>query len=637
MSQLPPELVAQITAAVLARGGRPEGTELRFQCVMAMHHANGDAHPSARWNPAKAVWHCDACGAGGGAFDLAGRLGLPRPGDFANPVTTSVGASDLRRETRWMVRNAAGTVEAVHVRVDGTGRRRKRYEWQRPDGRPGLDGRRACTLPLYGSERVASVPDAGVVLVEGEKAADALRTRGVLAVATVTGASGTPSPDVLRILADRDVVLWCDADDPGRRHMERIAAQLVALGAQPRWLEVPGKNDGDDAADYGGTDTELAALLAAAPAWSPNAKRSSEIRRAGEPVGVLLADVHPEPVAWLWPGRLARGKLTILEGRPDEGKTTLALDLAARVSTGAPMPGESERREPAGVVIVTAEDGLADTIRPRLEAAGAALNRILAPRPDEVPSLDDAGRAWLRQACTQVGAALVILDPLVALMPGAVDAHRDQDVRRMLRPLRALAEECAVAVMALRHLRKAAGSAKDAGGGSVGIGAAARVVMLAAPDPDDPERRILARVKGNLAPPWPSLAYRLVPAEGTLRLKWLGETPHTADALLAATDADEPGALDAALELVRDVLRDGPVRSSELDAAARAAGISERTLRRARTRAGVRAERSGRGWVVRLPLDQDGQGGQAVHSGRDGRLGHLDGGDHSAPEEEVAV
>src|SRR5439155_135891 len=301
------------------------------------------------------------------------------------------------RERVWPLRDAAGAVVAEHVRVDRPGG--KRMWWRRPDGRRGLGGLRTSDLPLYGSERLADVDAAALVVVaEGEHATDALLARGIVpAVGTVTGASGTPTDDVLRVLTGRDVVLWTDADDPGRAHMQRIAARLAALG------------------------------------------------------------------------------------------------IAARVSTGAPMHGETRRRSPAGVVIVTAEDGLADTIRPRLYASGADLTRCLAARPDESPSLDADGLVWLRRACARVGAALVILDPLVAMMPGAVDAHRDQDIRRMLRPIRALAEELNVAILAIRHLRKAAASSPtDAGGGSVGIGAAARVVMLAAGDPGNAGRHVLA-------------------------------------------------------------------------------------------------------------------------------------------------
>src|SRR5439155_12284673 len=394
------------------------------------------------------------------------------------------------RERVWPLRDAAGAVVAEHVRVVRHGG--KRMWWRQPDGRRGLGGLRTSDLPLYGSERLADVNAAALVVVaEEEHATDALLARGLVpAVGTVTGASGTPTDDVLRVLTGRDVVLWTDADDPGRAHMQRIAARLAALGIAVRWYDpAPDATDGQDAADCGLSADALRAALAAAAVWQP----AADVAPDDAPVGILLADVEPEAVDWLWHGRLARGKLSILEGRPDEGKTTMAFDLAARVSTGAPMPGETTRRSPAGVVIVTAEDGLADTIRPRLYASGADLPRCLAARPDESPSLDADGLVWLRRACARVGAALVILDPLVAMMPGAVDAHRDQDIRRMLRPIRALAEELNVAILAIRHLRKAAASSPtDAGGGSVGIGAAARVVMLAAGDPGNAERHVLA-------------------------------------------------------------------------------------------------------------------------------------------------
>ncbi|MFN8545848.1 MAG: AAA family ATPase [Candidatus Binatia bacterium] len=584
-----PALVAHVTAAVEQRGARRNGIELRTRCVEPARHAHGDAHPSLRWHPDRGVWRCAVCGLGGGAIDLARRLGVELP---PRAVADT-------RETTWTVRDAAGRPVAVHVRLDAPGQP-KRYVWRRPDGRTGLGGLRAADLPLYGGERLAALdPATPVVVTEGERACDALTARGIGAVGTVTGASGTPSDDVLRVLVGRAVVLWPDADPPGRTHMARIAARLAAHGCAVRWCDPwPDASDGRDAADYAGATEELRAALDAAPAWGPAAE-------AAPPVGVLLVEVQAEPVDWLWPGKLARGKLAILEGRPDEGKTTVALDLAARVSTGAAMPGEPTRREPAGVVVVTAEDGLADTVRPRLEAAGADCARIVAPRVDEVLSLDPAGLAWLREACKRVNARLVILDPLVALMPGAVDAHRDQDVRRMLRPLRAFAEESGVAVLAIRHLRKAAAaSPKDAGGGSVGIGAAARVVMLAAPDPDDAERRVLARVKGNLAAAWPALAYRLVPAGASVRVDWLGASPHTAEALLAAaTETDEPGALDTAVALVRELLAGGAVPSTDLDRAARASGIAGRTLERARARLGVRAEKVGTRWLVRLPRE----------------------------------
>lgn len=484
----------------------------------------------------------------------------------------------------------------------------KGFRQRRPNGAGGwiyrLDGVQRVLYRL--PELLAADRTAPVFVVEGEKDTDALVALGLIAT-TNPGGAGKWLPEYSEILRGRHVVIIPDADEPGRRHADQVARSLHGSAGTVRILalpDLPEKGDLSDWAAAGGTREALEALVAATPLWEP----ADGTAHDDSPVGIFLAEVEPEEVDWLWHGRLARGKLSILEGRPDEGKTTLALDLAARQSTGAPMPGETTRRAPAGVVVVTAEDALADTIRPRLAAAGADLTRCLAARPDESPSLDEDGLAWLRRACARVGAALVILDPLVALMPGKVDAHRDQDVRRMLRPLRTLAEECSVAILAVRHLRKAAASSPtDAGGGSVGIGAAARVVMLAAADPQNADGHVLARVKSNLSAPWPSLSYRLVPTAGTVAIEWGAEVSQTAEDLLAAAyapgDPEERTRVDEAKEALKTVLALGPVPAKDVEKERHRAGISEWSWRRARTALRVRVAKSGFdvGWMWSLP------------------------------------
>ena len=224
------ELVACVTTAVEQRAGRRHGREWRFRCLQADRHRNGDAHASARWHEGKAVWHCDVCGVGGGALDLARRLGVLEPHDRRPNVL----------ETVYAIRNAAGELVAEHVRrdrADGS----KTFAWRRA-GRWGLGGLNPADLPLYGTEAIAGTPAGSlVVVVEGEKVRDALTERGILVAGTVTGASGTPSPAALEVLVGKDVVLWPDADGPGRAHMQRIAERLVALGIRPRWLEWGGE------------------------------------------------------------------------------------------------------------------------------------------------------------------------------------------------------------------------------------------------------------------------------------------------------------------------------------------------------------------------------------------------------------
>jgi RecA/RadA recombinase len=550
-------LVEALTTAVWSRNARRlRGGEVRFQCPESEQHARGDADPSARWSEVRAVWRCDACGASGGACDLAARLGVTVP-----------------TETTYVIRDVTGADVAQHVRTDLPGGG-KRMRWSR-GGRFDLGGLSVTKLPLYRSETLAALtPGSRVVLCEGEKAATALAARGIAAVATVTGASAVPADEVLAMLRGFVVVLWPDADPPGREHMCRIARRLRRLGITCLAVDPWGDTDtGADAADFDGDDAALRALLDTA--------REPDLGT----VGVLVADVTPERVEWLWYGRLPRGKLVILEGRPDEGKTTLALDLAARVSTGAAMPFETDTRPPAGVVVLSAEDGLADTIRPRLEAAGANLHRIVAAKPEELPTLDAAGIEYIVALIERVDAQLVVIDPLMAFIPDQLDTHRDHHSRRLLRKLSGLAEATGATVLVLRHVHKGVAlNAKDAGGGSIGFTAAARVVLLAGDDPEDDTQKVLARVKGNLSAPFPALAYRLVADGFTVRVEWLRETDHLAEQLLALPAAPEDrSALGEAKDVILDLLANGPVAADLAIKQLKARGIAKRTWERAKT------------------------------------------------------
>jgi hypothetical protein len=255
----------------------------------------------------------------------------------------------------------------------------------------------------------------------------------------------------------------------------------------------------------------------------------------------------------------------------------------------------------AGVVVLNAEDGLADTILPRLLAAGSdparvlALNTVPHGDADRVPSLpNDLG--YLRTCVRQVKAKLVIVDPIMAFLGGEVNAHRDQDCRRALHPLAAMAEETGAAVLVVRHLNKlTGGNPLYRGGGSIGIIGAARSGLLVAKDPDNPDRRILASTKCHLARLPPSLAYDLTPAdEGALRVGWMGESPHTAETLLATPRDDEDrDAVGEAVEVLRSILEGGPVPSGDVKKEARRAGIADRTLHRAKSVLGVRSRKAG--------------------------------------------
>ncbi len=335
--------------------------------------------------------------------------------------------------------------------------------------------------------------------------------------------------------------------------------------------------------------------------------------------GTLLSDVQPESVEWLWRGRIPRGKLSIVDGDPGLGKSAMTTDLAARVSAGLGLPDGSPC-EAAGAVICSAEDGLADTIRPRLDAAGGDPERVVALAtvpdgegmerllsvPGDVPLIE--------KAIERVGAILVVIDPLMAFLSGTTDSYRDQDVRRALAPLAKLAERTGAAVVVVRHLNKQGGkNPVYRGGGSIGIIGAARSGMIVGADPDDEDRRVLAPVKNNLAAPAPSLAFTLQQADnGAVRVDWRGETSLSAGDLLATPRDDNSSALELAQEFLTELLAEGPVPHREVVDAAEQAGISMRTARRAKQELGVRSvavreagERGVRGWEWRLPEDRN--------------------------------
>ncbi len=326
-----------------------------------------------------------------------------------------------------------------------------------------------------------------------------------------------------------------------------------------------------------------------------------------------LADVRHERVRWFWRGYIPLGKLTDLGGDPGLGKSTVAYDLAARMSRGLAMPdsSSSDVDGPATVVILTAEDGLEDTVRPRLQAAGADLDKIVAieeihdadgGRLPEVP----VDTARIEDVVASKRARLVVIDPLMAYMGGEVNTHRDQDVRRALSGLKGLAERTDAAVVVVRHLNKTSGgNPLYRGGGSIGIIAAVRAGLLVAPDPDDDSRRILASTKSNLGPPPPALAYRLVSVDDVAKVDWLGRTEHTARTLLdAPAGDDERDARGEGAAFLEELLAVGPLAAKEVYREAREAGIAKATLRRAKAQAGVTVSREGFGeggrWIWKL-------------------------------------
>jgi hypothetical protein len=631
-------LLAGIEAELLARPGSKRTTkgDIEYRCLDADRHQHGDKKPSAWWSCSRHVFKCQACGAKGGWKAMALRLGLPTPKGKVRGAARA--AKHRGTRVHYLLHERDGTPAIEHHReVFPAGTWCAEHEkhctkhvigWKQPNTPPregwGLNGRPANTLPLYGCHEL---PDASeqsiVVLVEGFPARDALMKRGILAVATVAGANVTPTREVLSVLIGSTVILWPDAHTVGRKHLRALVPDLQALGIAHRTVEPwPTRQDGTDAADWTGTTEELVEFLAAAPDLTDAADPSDAADPLPEepaPPGVLLAEIPPEKVRWLWWPRLPRGKVVVITGAPDEGKTTVVLDLAARVSAGLLMPLEdplAPRRTPAGVVVLSAEDDLADTIVPRLQAAGADMSRIVSEKIEDLPSLDTTGLLHICRLIDRVAAALIVVDPLAAFVPDVIDMHRDHHSRRMLRKLAGLAQQTGVCILVVRHPKKGgAQNAKDAGGGSVAIGAAARVELFAGADPvDNPTgtRKVLARVKGNLTAPFPALAYELVEATietGTVvRVKWIGLSERTATEIAQPPRAEPRDKVSTAVEVLRRLLANGPLAVKTAKQQLREAGVSKYAWEQALGRLGIVPRKEGfhdSMWVWGLPEHPD--------------------------------
>jgi len=387
------------------------------------------------------------------------------------------------------------------------------------------------------------------------------------------------------------------ADRAARRREIAAAAEVARLAHDP-------------------TATEAERAAARASLAEAGAGRASP---DGEPVLVRLADVAPAPLEWLWPARVPLGKLTLLVGDPGRGKSLLALDVAARVTRGRPWPDAPEAPAPLGnVVLLSAEDDLADTIRPRLDAAGADPQRVVELRAVRRPGAPE-GRGFclgtdlaaLERAIERTGEVrLVVLDPLSAYL-GGTDSHKNAEVRALLAPLQELAARSGAAVLAVTHLNKnAATSAIYRPSGSLAFVAAARAVWAVVPDNDRPDRRLLLPVKCNLAGPTGGMAYAVVePPDhpGTPIVAWEPEPVLlTAAEALGGPQPQGNGGRRYVSEWLRELLADGPVRSREVEQAAREAGIGKSALQRAKRALGVVACPRGFGspWTWRLPSDE---------------------------------
>lgn len=316
------------------------------------------------------------------------------------------------------------------------------------------------------------------------------------------------------------------------------------------------------------------------------------------PVIRTFDQIPIEEVDWLWPQRIARGKVTTFVGDPGVGKSVLALDIAARISNAAAFPGcPDTKRKPGGALLISAEDNPGDTIKPRLLALGADMSRVAilegAKLRDDKGEHDIAfdlehGLHVLEAAIQErPETEVVVIDPVSAYV-GAKNTHKDSDVRRLLSPLTALAAKYNVAIIAITHLTKGQGNAIQRTMGSVGFTAAPRAVWLVAKDPGDPDRRVFVPVKNNLGPDDAEVAlgYTIEGEKQITGLRWYDDPVSITANELVSVDCKPRGRPDtqerAAKAIIERLLASGRCEANRVFDECRTAGISKSTVKRAK-------------------------------------------------------
>jgi putative DNA primase/helicase len=472
-----------------------------------------------------------------------------------------------------------------------------------------------------------------IIAVEGEKDADNLWAIGLAATCNPDGASGPDKKPKWRaeyseMLRGAELVVTGDNDEPGRAHIEATASMSTGIAARvldaKHWHvppKQPGGEPGKDVSDWlaaGHNREELDALLGAAALYKASNHELKSVR---------ISDVEMSAITWWWPSRFGIGKLGLIVGLPDEGKGQILAYLAARVTTGTAWPMNEGKAPIGNVIYIQCEDGLKDTIKPRLLAAGADPERVhlietmMENGKERMFSLQ-TDLEFLRRKVTEIGdVKLILIDPIHAYLGvGKVDSFRNADVRAVLGPLTIMLEEMNIAAIGIMHFNKKTDvtNALLRISDSLAYGAVARHVYAAVGDDDNGNngRKLLVRAKNNLAKRDNdrTLAYHF-------NEKYVGNDPTTgaaiyapfitfddeyvdvtaSEAMSAAAENKEPGARDRAKTLLSDLLASGkPIDAKEIEGMAKAEGIAKRTLMRAKDALKVKSvQAEGRwSWVL---------------------------------------
>lgn len=556
--------------------------------------------------------HCHACEVSGDCLAIIGQIeNISDIGHQIGRLKEIAGTAETKK-----------TIEAVYDYKDAEGNfvfqtvryKPKDFKQRRPDGKGGwIYSLQGVQLVPYNLPEV--IKSKYVIVVEGEGKVEILKGIGLVASCSPLGAGkwevrDKQTGEILRpyngYFRDKKVYIIGDNDQAGSYHALMVASNLKGIASEVKIVELHGLPEKGDVKEWvaqGGTKEKLIKIINETPEWVDN-----------NPGFIRLDTVASEKVSWLWLGFIPLGKITLIDGDPGLGKSLFSIDLIARITSKQNMPDGSPGIN-GGAVLLQIEDGLADTIVPRLEVAGGNKSRVIALRgvqtPDgslRFPTVEDVEA--ISKAIHQVRAKVVVIDPLMGFLNGKYNSWKDQDIRQALSPLVMMAEKEEVAVIVIRHLNKANHSnAVYRGGGTIGIIGVARAAYLIAKNPNDEQKRIFAPVKNNLTALPNSLAYVIENINGIPRITWEGMSNHTAnDLLLVPTSQEEISAIDEAKEFLEDLLSDGAVKSKEVIKQAGAVGIYPKTLQRAKKSLGVISSKSGfeGNWTWALPI-QDSQ------------------------------
>ena len=307
--------------------------------------------------------------------------------------------------------------------------------------------------------------------------------------------------------------------------------------------------------------------------------------------------VEPKEVNWLWYPYIPYGKLTLIQGDPGEGKSTFVIQLISLLTNGAAFPDGSNAGEPVNVIYQCAEDGIDDTVRPRLNQAGADCNRVaFIPETDVPLTLDDER---IEQAIADSNAKLLVLDPIQAFISQDADMQSAVKMRGVLRKLADTAQKYQCAIILVGHMNKASGGKKLYRGlGSIDIAAIVRSILMISRDPEVSEIRYMIPIKSSLSPEGCAIEFRMDQEQG---FQWIGKSSFSAAML--SDDMSVETKKDRAMELLQDMLVDGDMLSTDIMNSMKQQGISDKTVRFAQKELGIIAYRSKNAWYWHLDVE----------------------------------